>query len=73
MDQLGARSLFTGMSQPGATPVDDGKMLDIIHDRGGFEDRQVDESELELYTEQPSTYTHQPDSYTKQTGFDPND
>lgn len=44
MDQLGARPLFAVMSQPSTTSADDGKMLDIIQDGGGFEDRQVDDS-----------------------------
>ena len=61
VDQLGAHSLFTGMSQLSTTSPDDGEILDIMHDEGGFEDVQVDDSQLVLYIEQPGMYTGHPD------------
>ena len=57
VDQLGAHSLFVGMPRLEATPTDDGKMLDITHAGDGFEDKQVNDSQIELHTEQPGKYT----------------
>lgn len=49
VEQLDARSLFVGMSQPSEPAYDyaDRQMFEMIHDRGGgcYEERQVDDSE----------------------------
>jgi hypothetical protein len=59
VDQLDARSLFADMSQPGEVAYDDAdrEMMGMIHDGDGcgFEDRQVDDSEPEVYAQQPGT------------------
>ena len=59
------------MSQPGELAYDDAnrELMEMIRNRdgggGGFEDGQVDDSELEVYAQQPGTYTQQLYSYTK--------
>lgn len=77
-EQLGARSLFDGMPQPGEPVYDDAdrQMFEIIHDGGGwggcYEGRQVDDSEFtqsSMYIQpgmQPGTYP-QSDTYIQQT------
>ena len=57
MEQLGACTLFAGISQPGEPSYDDAnrQMFEMIHDRGAgcYKDGYVDDSE----SMQPGTYT----------------